>query len=168
MLNCSVLAYVGAISLQLSGALLLLLYAFSTKRSNLVKSFAKSRMIHRDNNTGEITYNEQAFIDMCKNIYLNKLAFIYIFVGYIVGIFGETGTANKVLVTVYILAFFALELSLAHFTVNAICKYSKKVNKKFKNDELENLGIEPDTESISIENIKNLCDRTDSQDDAHV
>lgn len=78
MLNCSVFAYVMAIPLQLSGALLLLLYAFSTKRSNLVKGFAKSRIIYRDNNTSKISYNEQAFVEMCKNIYLNKFAFIYI------------------------------------------------------------------------------------------
>lgn len=165
MSNCSILAYIIAISLQLSGALLLLLYAFPTKRDDLIKSFAKSSVIFRDNNTDKIFYNTQAFTDMCKNAYLNKFAFIYILAGYVVGIFGEIGAVNKAMVMLYVLALFVIELCLARFIVRAICKCSKKVNQEITNDELLKLNIEPDIENISMKEIDKLDEKMGSQGD---
>lgn len=150
----SYISYIAAITLQLSGALLLILNAFSTKRSNLVKSFAKSKILHRDNNTNKILYNKSAFCEMCKNIYLNKCAFVYIFVGYVVGIFGEIGDRKKITALVCIVITSIIILVLSHFAVNVICKYSKKVNEEITNDELLDLGIEPDSENISIKEIE--------------
>lgn len=98
--------------------------------------------------------------------YLLKQICLHIyFAGYIVGIFGEIGTENKIQVAAYILALFFIELCLTHFAVNIICKYSKKVNDPITNDELLKLNIEPDIENISKKEIDKLFEQIGSKGD---
>ena len=148
--------YVIAISLQLAGALLLLVNATSTKRDNLIKSFAKSRIIYRDGDTKELSYNVDAFKGLYRNIYLNKFAFAYISLGYFIGIFGDISAASKIIVLFCVAVVAFIDLLGAYFVVDKICMQREKVTKKITNEELIDLGIEPDAESISTEEIDKM------------
>lgn len=81
----STFMYIGAIALQVAGALLLLLFAVSTKRENIVRGFASNKLITENGDTEEIKYNEDAFKEYYRNAYLSKWAFGYIMAGYFWG-----------------------------------------------------------------------------------
>ncbi|MBD5151789.1 MAG: hypothetical protein HDT16_04665 [Oscillibacter sp.] len=149
--------YIIAISLQLSGALLLLWKAVSTKRNNLIKSFAKSKVITYDSNTGEIIYNKDAFIETCENAFLNKAAFLYISIGYFLGIWGEIGPDNnKIITAVIIFSISALEIVLTCLVVSIICEHCTKITTPITYDELITLNLDVNQSTISFDEIDEL------------
>ena len=155
------IAYIAAITLQLSGALLLLCGSLSTRREKVIKQFARNNIITRDNNTNKISYDEQAFVEVYKNIYRNISAFIYISVGYLVGIWGDFDNEYAPLVTLCVIGFTIVLLIATHFILEGICKHRKPVNTLINNDELEASGSKPTRETISFDEISQIMDKTD-------
>lgn len=151
-----VVLYIIAISFQLSGALLLVIYSTSTKRASVIKRFAGNSFISRDGNTKEISYDKDELIKSFKDAWLNKIAFLLIASGYIFGIFGEIGEINKILISIFIIISTVLVMAISYFVVNCIIKYSAEVNKELTNDELNELGIEPNMESLSDKEIDDI------------
>ena len=84
----SFIIYIIAISLQISGAVQLSLSFVSTKRDNVIRNFIGKGIISRDNNTKTVYYDKKAYKQVFKSAYLNKFSFIYIFLGYLLGIWG--------------------------------------------------------------------------------
>lgn len=150
--------YMVAISFQLAGALLLLVNSSSTKRSNLVKGFAKGKMIFRDGNTKKLFYSKEAFVAICQNAYLNKSAFLYISIGYFLGVFGEIDSKDKFVVALCVIILAAVEIAMAYILSKQICKHSENIKKEITNDELLILGLEPDAESISTQRIDEIVE----------
>ena len=85
----STVMYIGAIALQVAGALLLLVFAVSTKRETIVRGFASNKLVLENGNTEEISYNKEAFKQYYRNAYLSKCAFFYIVAGYFFGVFAN-------------------------------------------------------------------------------
>ena len=81
--------------------------------------------------------------------YLSKFAFLYIAVGYFIGIFATIAAGSKAITAIGVLLFTIVFIALAYLVVRLILKYSKEINCKITNAELEELGIEPDLENIS-------------------
>ena len=69
------LVYIGAISLQVTGALLLLLFSVSTKRVDVIRKFGDGGIITYDEETKELNYKEEAFKEAYRTSYLNKISF---------------------------------------------------------------------------------------------
>lgn len=141
--------YALSISLQVAGALMLMINSLSTKRKKVIQRFVGHTLIYRDNNTNEITYNENVFRDTYRVAYLSKFAFLYIAVGYFIGIFATIAAGSKAITAIGVLLFTIVFIALAYLVVRLILKYSKEINCKITNAELEELGIEPDLENIS-------------------
>lgn len=159
--------YIVAISFQLAGALLLLLYSISAKRENVIRRFASKCLIYRDNNTNEIQYDKEALKSSFRDAWLNKLSFGLIALGYLIGIFGEIGQTDKLLIFPYVVILTELIMFASYFMVICIIKYSSKVNKELSNDELNTLGIKPDIENCNneelLEDFKDVLDLSEEQ-----
>ncbi len=140
--------YILSIAFQVAGALLLMINSLSTKREKVIKRFASSKIIFRHNNTGEISYNEEALRDEYRNAYLNKLAFSYIAVGYIIGVFGEIGDGSRVCIALLIIGIASVIIGASYLSIWFVLKYNKEINREITNEELNSLGIEPDLEDI--------------------
>lgn len=152
--NIKALVYIFSISFQVAGAMILLLFTLSTKRLEIIKRFSGTGMIFRDGDTGELSYNENEFVNTFREGYLNKFAIAYIAIGYFAGVFGEIGQNNRILVSFCVVTFTALLLMLTCHLVERVLKKSTVVNARITNEELEQAGIEPDMESISEEEMK--------------
>lgn len=150
--------YAVSISLQVAGALMLMINSISTKRKRVIQRFAGHSLIYRDNNTNEITYDEKVFKDTYKEAYLSKCAFLYIAMGYFMGIFATIDSEKKVLVAIGVVVLTIAFLALAYLVVFLILQYNKEVNKKITNEELKTFGIEPHIENISNDQIKKQID----------
>ena len=150
-----VFIYAVAISFQISGALLLLFYNISTSRKHIVKGFAQKSIIIREEN--EISYNKEALKKCFKNAWINKIAFILIVLGYILGVFGEIGKVNKILVVVLILIITSIVIFISHLIVSFLIKILPSVNKELTYDEINEIGGEVDIETMSSKDVEEIC-----------
>lgn len=116
------LCYVLAISLQLAGALLLIIrYSITPMKTQLKDVHEKEP--HVDEAEETISFGVPVDSEVIEEIRLNRLAFIYIAAGYLLGIWGESFDVNKWLITglVILLAAIAVVIGKAH---------SKRASKK--------------------------------------
>ena len=112
----AIICYIVSISLQLAGALMLIVFAFSTKRENVIRAFARSHMITQDGNTKELSYNHEAFIETYKTAYYTQISVIFISVGYLLSIFGNIGDKLLSVISFYLSHIYpATLLSYARF-----------------------------------------------------
>ena len=73
----TVLIYTLSIALQVAGALMLIVFAISTKRRSIIRSFASSSVIFEDGDTHKLEYNHEAFIAVYRTAYYSKISVIY-------------------------------------------------------------------------------------------
>jgi len=150
--------YIFAISFQVAGALQLLVSFVSTKRDNVIKRFAGKGFISRDGNTKKVLYDKSSFLAEFKTAWLSKIAFGFIAIGYLIGIWGNIEDDKKISAFFLIAAITAMVLFLSHFIVHIYITRSKRINADITNDELERLKIQPALETISDSEIADLLD----------
>lgn len=115
--------YVMAISLQLAGAVMLIVsYWFvSIKKQLDLLNKKKTRL---ENETLIIGQTQPSNTEFVQQICQNRIAFIYIAIGYLVGIFGNLNDARRItiLLLVLVIAFV--------FTIIGLL-ISRKISEKF-------------------------------------
>lgn len=148
--------YILAISLQVSGALLLLIKSLSTKKEDLIIRFKGNGNIYKDNNTDEISYDKEAFKKIYENTLINRWSFGFIFCGYLIGVFGSIDNNwNKCKV----IAFASILLLTIMFTLITkfyIERYAKKHCFEIRKEDFAEAKIEADMQSIPNNEIDDL------------
>ncbi len=157
------LVYIGAISLQVTGALLLLLFSVSTKRVDVIRKFGDGGIITYDEETKELNYKEEAFKEAYRTSYLNKISFFYIGVGYLLGVFGEIGNSNKWITAGVIFTFSIILLFLTWLVTDMIISKLNVINQKISLEEMKEAGITPDMTSASTEDIDKMFERCEKE-----
>lgn len=157
------LVYIVAISLQVTGALLLLLFSVSTKRVDVIRKFGDGGIITYDEETKELNYKEEAFKEAYRTSYLNKISFFYIGVGYLLGVFGEIGNSNKWITAGAIFTFSIILLFLTWLVTDMIISKSNVINQKISLEEMKEAGITPDMTSASTEDIDKMFERREKE-----
>lgn len=86
--------YVISISLQVTGAILLLLFNMSCNRDKVIQKFVEERgsVIGIDD---KINYDLKSLKAQFEVAYINKMSFLYIALGYLLGIFSEIIDTKK-------------------------------------------------------------------------
>ena len=93
-MNYSEWLYIGAISFQLTGALLLIIrYWFSSIKKEI--RIAEEKETRVENNLLILGQTQPSPSEIRENIWLNRFAFICLLVGYLIGIWGESSKTNK-------------------------------------------------------------------------
>mgnify|MGYP004455942557 CR=1 FL=1 len=117
----SFICYLGAISFQLAGAVLLLVqYCFKSIESQL-KSIAVKRT-HLDGSVLYLGETKPNDCELVEEIWSNRLAFLYIALGYFVSIFGDPLDINKLLIALII----AVISSVLVFAGHKFAKWSSR------------------------------------------
>lgn len=98
-LNATNMLYIAAISFQLAGALLLICHYMRNTENQIKESyFSQDAIIEVDN--GKVTLRKEKIRIKAAEIYVNRISFIYIAIGYIIGIFGDIQKMKQVFVVV--------------------------------------------------------------------
>lgn len=158
MLKLKEILYCLAISLQLSGALLIIYNSYNNlSRSNLIKNFLKNsftKQIQKEDSEIKkkdiLIYSHEAFLDFIHLQYKNFASFICIFVGYILGVLGEI--QNKMLGIIIIVIFTPFIILI----INKIIDNKTKNIKEIETEELKNLNIDPSMKATPPEKIIDL------------
>lgn len=108
------IAYIAAIALQLAAALLLVGNS-DTKRKKVVMEYCEKHTALAFKKNGELV-DRTVLEETVKATWINRIAFIYLFVGYLIGIFGNC-TIDKFLallfVGILVLVLFAVPFNYA-------------------------------------------------------
>lgn len=81
--------YVVSLSFQLSAGILLLIGNTSTKKESVVQKYYEAHRPIFAEESGVLN-NYEELISVAKVAWINKFAFIYLIVGYLINIFGES------------------------------------------------------------------------------
>lgn len=149
ILDLAVFYSILPVAFQVSGALLLLIFNISSRRKNIIKQFAGKGLIGKDNNTNEISYNKEALKKEFEGVYINKIAFGLIALGYILD------ENNKGLVVLLIITIIVIMI-ISYLIVKLIVRYFPNVNKELTDGELITYDIEPDYQNISNQMIDDI------------
>jgi len=115
----------------------------------------KRRFVSENKNTNSIEYDEKTYKEEFKVAYLNKISFGYIAVGYIINVWGDCPSFCKIIIVMVIVICSVLVMFLTYKGVLLWTHFSKKVNMKISNEDLERLGICPDFTTVSFDEIEN-------------
>lgn len=148
--------YILSISLQVAGALLLLIHSLSTKKEAVLKRFTTSKLITHNSTTNELSFDKEAYKNEYKVAYFSKCAFLFIALGYFGSVFGTNDKMCKCTIAIITLGLTILIMLATTLIVSLILKYSKKCNEEIKIDDLNKIDKVPDIGTISIDNIKSL------------
>ncbi|WP_418751101.1 hypothetical protein [Frisingicoccus sp.] len=132
--------YIIEISFQLAGSLLLIVNFFEDIEKKVMSNYLISQDVFVEG--GKITLTKEDLQKYAKPIYMNRISFLYIIVGYIVGIFGEISTENKICmgVTIVVMMLVLIKSGLKGSDVCARHRFQEDVVKEYK----ASMGIDVD------------------------
>lgn len=135
-MNYSQVLYLLSLSLQVSGALILILFCWgNTERRVLNTIFSANANVHREDDDTVIISREK-LVRAHENVLLNRTAFILIAIGYLISLFGSNeGICAWVgLITVLIAS--AILVFIGVMTVRFIAKVCNRKDKVYPFEEL--------------------------------
>jgi hypothetical protein len=119
--------YILAISFQLAGALLLIChYMGNTKKQIKDSYFSQDAIVKTEN--GKVKLRKEKVRTKAAEIYINRIAFGYIAIGYFLGIFGEIEDKSRGLIV------FLIAITTFLWMAIGLIVQKKEPNKRFQND----------------------------------
>ena len=144
-----------SVSLQLAGALILLLFGVSTNRDDIIRSlFSSTAYIERDGNTDEITDISIQYKEKYRNAFLNKIAFFLLSLGYGLSLFGSVKKDEQCCAFLWACIPTIVIVSFTKLLVEKFFLKQPDVLNTVKNSDLKRLGIEPHSETLSNKEVK--------------
>ena len=135
-MSCLQLIFLLSIALQVSGALILIIFCWgNTERRILNTIYPANASIHReDDNT--VIISRDKLIKAHKNVLLNRTAFILIGFGYLSSLFGSNEGIYALRGLVIVVVTSIVILAVVVFTINIIARICNKKDKKYQYEEL--------------------------------
>lgn len=120
--------YTMSISLQIAGALILLWSLGNTKKKVIKSYFPGSNIAERDDNN-RVCLRKEKLRKKAKDIYMNRIAFIFLIIGYGLSLFGELADYNewKALVIIQIESICIIFIGLIISKLIAIIKFKEDI-----------------------------------------
>lgn len=145
--------FCASIAFQLAGALLVLIQGLSTRRDDIIKSFASCDLIIRDGNEKSINDLTPEYLRRFRRKYVNIFAFAYLTIGYLIGYWGEKKDGFQFFGFLSVLLLTVALIIIGKTIIDKVFMESQKVKTPITNDDLVRLNIPPHLESISNEEI---------------
>ena len=127
ILNKMALCYIASIAFQLAGALILTVKFWGKTEKRVINGCFGEGNYAEINEEKKVVLTKKQLRESGRNIYLNRVAFIYIVTGSLLGIYGGVGdeSRNIVLVSIIILSALAIILGIAISNIIARIVYRK-------------------------------------------
>jgi len=130
-----------SISLQLSGALLLLLWSFSKWSKNVLNMCFPGIIFAERKDNGDVYIGKDIVRSKVKTIILNVCAFFYIAAGYLLPIFSDDHIENQWLTLGIIVLFTIIFLICAHLIAKLVSVRWIKTDRVLTDDEIKEYNI---------------------------
>ena len=125
-MSFSKVAYILALVFQLTAGVMLLLGNMGITKKQVISNYCIEHRIIRLYPNGDLKDYEE-FIETAKRNWMNQIAFFFLFLGYLVSIFGEA-PKNKIYTLIIVIVFTIFLLILVSIFTSAISKIYGKIN----------------------------------------
>lgn len=127
-----------SIALQLAGAILLLVRFWGNLRKDVLHEYFNSNINVNKDFGEEIMLHKDKIKKIIANIYLTRISFIYILMGYVLAVFQQT--ESKIIAILFILTTALILLAIAQLATLLIFKIKLKKDIKISYEEAVNDG----------------------------
>jgi len=117
--------YMFSIAFQISGALVLMIRFWGRTEKKVVNGCFGENNYVEVNEEEKIVLTRETLIKSASNIYLSRMAFIYIVAGYLLGVYGSLNDGSKisVLIAIIIVSILLMMIGMGVAKVVAMIKY---------------------------------------------
>lgn len=91
----SINIYNMAMAFQIAGALILLLWSLGNTKKKVIELYFPGSNIAERNDNNKVCLEKEKLRKKAEDIYMNRLAFIFLIIGYGLSLFGELYDCNK-------------------------------------------------------------------------
>ena len=140
ILDYEVAMYILSLALQVAGAVLLIIKYFGKTKDRIIDEyFPGSNIIERDK-ANKATLCKEKVQECVKRIYDNRMAFVFIAIGYVLSLFGATNNACKICLFLYLVIFTVVIILIEKSISNIIARkcYDKDIVISF--EDIENVA----------------------------
>ncbi len=135
-MNISQLFFLFSIALQVSGALILIIFCWgNTEKRVLNTIFPANTSVHREEDNTVIISKEKLY-KAHKEILLNRYAFIFICAGYLLNLFGENDGLNLWIGLVVVIASSVVIVSVGVQAAHLYAQHCNRSDRRYKYDDL--------------------------------
>lgn len=160
-MECSTIIYICSVSLQITGALILIVKCLSTKRKNVVKRFFVNSFSSYSPDSNTLDYTHELFEDEYEKAYYNKISFVSLLMGYILAPFSNLGDLSKVYIALLILMLTLILLLIFIFICKLLCR---KGHSKVTIQELQEIGIKVNMCEVSEKEIDEMISKLNDKE----
>lgn len=131
MFTCETWIYILSISLQVAGAICLIINYWGNVKEKVILTYYVGGEIPKAQDNDMVLLKKEKLQSCAKDIYMNRFSFIYIIIGYGIGLFGNiTDNSNRL----YVLLIIGLFCTI----LTCICRtLSSLISKKTYKDDME-------------------------------
>ena len=101
LLRMDIIIYILSIAFQVAGAVLLIIKYWGKTESRIIAEYFPEIRFGLVNKSGKITMKKKRVQACARNVYHNRMSFLYIAIGYILSIFGNVSGVCKVCVLAF-------------------------------------------------------------------
>lgn len=131
LFTCETWIYILAISLQVAGAICLIINYWGNVKEKVIMTYYAGGEIPKAQDNNMVRLKRERLQSCAKDIYMNRFAFICIAIGYGLGLYGEiTENTNKLNALLAIILFCILIICIG-------CSISGLVSKKVYKEDME-------------------------------
>lgn len=157
-MDCHSLLFVFSVSMQAAGALVLMISFWNNINHEKLKVIYSSVLIAYRNSDNNVIIPSMELYKATRHIWMNRIAFVYLAMGYILGVFGSNG-GHWLYVIVLLLAFMILLILLSILVSSIIAKKNAKEDKFISYEELCSiLGRDVPT-NVTIDEIDEIFNK---------
>lgn len=156
-MDCEQILYLLSLSLQVSGALILILFCWGKTEHRVLNTiYSATSTIHRDDDN-TVLINKERLYKAHKEVLLNRNAFIFIAVGYLLSLFGSSDGINYWLGFILVLVTSVVLVGIGVLVTHIIAKVYNRQDRKYDFEDLcSKLDKEVDTNMIKSK-IEDIC-----------
>lgn len=131
LLTCETWVYILSISLQVAGAICLIMNYWGNVKEKVILTYYAGGEIPKAQDNDMVLLKKERLQSCAKDIYMNRFSFVYIIIGYAIGLFGNiTDNSNRLCVLLAIVLFCTI--------LTCICRsLSSLISKKAYKDNME-------------------------------
>lgn len=145
--------YEFSISMQLSGALILLLWCFSKISTNAIDMCFPGVIFAKRKDSGEPYIEKGVIQNKVKTIFLNMCAFVYISIGYLVSVFAENDMEKPWCKLLLIVVMTIIFLSVAYLISRYMSAAWGREDRLLSEEEIEKYNIPTEISEHEIEGL---------------
>lgn len=155
------LIYLLSLSLQVSGALILILFCWGdTERRVLNTIYSGSSIVHRDDDN-TVVISKEMFYKAHKEVLLNRIAFIMIASGYLLSLFGTSAGISHCVGFVVVIVASGILVGLGVMSAYVIARICNRQDRRYEFEDIySKLDKMIDTNAIASD-IDEMFDEED-------